>query len=62
MSVCKIKKSCIFAKLLGEVLEWLKRLAWKAGKRQNRFGGSNPPLSAKVFDNYFLLLTKIFFH
>ena len=31
----------------GEVLEWLKRHAWKACKRQKRFGGSNPPLSAK---------------
>ena len=30
----------------GEVLEWLKRHAWKACKRQKRFGGSNPPLSA----------------
>ena len=27
----------------GKVLEWLKRHAWN---RQNRFGGSNPPLSA----------------
>ena len=31
---------------IGEVLEWLKRHAWKACKRQKRFGGSNPPLSA----------------
>ena len=30
----------------GEMLEWLKRHAWKACKRQKRFGGSNPPLSA----------------
>ena len=30
----------------GEVLERLKRHAWKACKRQKRFGGSNPPLSA----------------
>ena len=30
----------------GKVLEWLKRHAWKACNRQNRFGGSNPPLSA----------------
>ena len=28
------------------MLEWLKRHAWKACKRRNRFGGSNPPLSA----------------
>ncbi len=31
----------------GVVLEWLKRHAWKACKRQKRFGGSNPPHSAK---------------
>ena len=32
--------------LQGEVLEWLKRHAWKACNRQNRFAGSNPVLSA----------------
>ena len=32
----------------GEVLEWLKRQAWKACNRQNRFAGSNPVLSAKL--------------
>ena len=31
------------------MLEWLKRHAWKACKRQKRFGGSNPPLSAGGF-------------
>ena len=30
----------------GEMLEWLKRHAWKACIRQKRIGGSNPPLSA----------------
>ena len=35
----------------GEVLEWLKRHAWKACKRQKRFGGSNPPLSAESLVN-----------
>ena len=35
------------AKTQGEVLEWLKRHAWKACNRQKRFGGSNPPLSAE---------------
>lgn len=30
----------------GEVLEWLKRHAWKACKRQKCFAGSNPALSA----------------
>ncbi len=33
----------------GEVLEWLKRHAWKACIRQKRIGGSNPPLSARFF-------------
>ena len=32
---------------IGEVLEWLKRHAWKACSRQNRLAGSNPVLSAK---------------
>jgi hypothetical protein len=27
-------------------LSWLKALAWKAGKRDERFEGSNPSLSA----------------
>ena len=31
----------------GEMLEWLKRHAWKACIRQKRIGGSNPPHSAK---------------
>ena len=31
---------------IGEVLEWLKRHAWKACSRQNRLAGSNPVLSA----------------
>ena len=39
-----MKKSCLAQQ--GKVLEWLKRHAWKACNRQNRFGGSNPPLSA----------------
>ena len=33
------------------MLEWLKRHAWKACKRQKRFGGSNPPLSAGISNN-----------
>ena len=32
----------------GEMLEWLKRHAWKACKRQKCFRGSNPRLSAKI--------------
>ena len=32
---------------IGEVLEWLKRHAWKACSRQNRLAGSNPVLSAQ---------------
>ncbi len=31
---------------LGEMLEWLKRHAWKACIRQKRIRGSNPRLSA----------------
>ncbi len=31
---------------LGEVQEWLNWPAWKASKRQKRFRGSNPLLSA----------------
>ena len=31
---------------LGEMLEWLKRLAWKACIRQKCIRGSNPRLSA----------------
>lgn len=30
---------------IGEMLEWLKRHAWKACKRQKCFAGSNPALS-----------------
>ena len=40
-----------FASLLqqGEVLEWLKRHAWKACKPLKGFTGSNPVLSANNF-------------
>ncbi len=31
------------------MLEWLKRLAWKAGIRQKRIAGSNPALSAPYY-------------
>ena len=44
---------------IGEMLEWLKRHAWKACIRQKRIGGSNPPYSAKkplqVFCNGFFV-------
>ena len=33
------------------MLEWLKRHAWKACKRQKCFAGSNPALSAVVMEN-----------
>ena len=36
--------SCVSA--YGEMLEWLKRHAWKACIRQKRIRGSNPRLSA----------------
>ena len=44
----------------GEVLEWLKRHAWKACNRQNRFAGSNPVLSA--FNNKGDLLGFLFLY
>ena len=40
---------CIY----GEVLERLKRHAWKACNRQNWFAGSNPVLSANSTENHF---------
>ncbi len=36
----------------GEVLEWLKRRAWKVRMRQKCIGGSNPFLSAMTVDNH----------
>ena len=33
--------------LIGEMLEWLKRHAWKACIRDNRIEGSNPSFSAR---------------
>ena len=46
--VAHINKICYFCSRnsKGEVLEWLKRHAWKACIRLKRIGGSNPPLSA----------------
>ncbi len=39
-------------KVKGEMLEWLKRHAWKACIRQKRITGSNPVLSAfSLFKN-----------
>ena len=38
-----------FGVRFGEVLEWLKRHAWKACVRQKRTAGSNPALSAAFF-------------
>ena len=36
---------------LGEMLEWLKRHAWKACIRQKCIAGSNPAFSAKMPEN-----------
>ena len=44
----------------GEVLEWLKRHAWKACIRQKRIGGSNPPLSAILGFSKFTCLKPFF--
>ena len=48
--VAHINKMCYFCTRnnKGEVLEWLKRHAWKACIRLKRIGGSNPPLSAYI--------------
>ena len=43
-----INKCTLVAEREGEMLEWLKRHAWKACKLQKGFRGSNPRLSAKV--------------
>lgn len=40
------KNNCIFAPAKGKMQEWLNWPAWKASKRQKRFRGSNPLLSA----------------
>ena len=45
--MCAKNTTFASAKTQGEVLEWLKRHAWKACIRQKRIGGSNPPLSAE---------------
>ena len=37
-------------RLKGEMLEWLKRHAWKACIRQKRIAGSNPALSALLWE------------
>ena len=44
----------------GEVLEWLKRHAWKACSRQNWLAGSNPVLSAGFHDRLMKRLTILF--
>ena len=46
-----MKIIAIFATASGEMLEWLKRHAWKACIRQNRISGSNPDLSAINAEN-----------
>ena len=43
-----LKNYTFASDFFGEVLEWLKRHAWKACNRQNRFAGSNPVLSASL--------------
>ena len=44
---------------LGEMLEWLKRHAWKACIRQKRIRGSNPRLSAETVSYTHLTLPTI---
>ena len=43
---CSLIRTFAPAFIKGEVLEWLKRHAWKACSRQNWLAGSNPVLSA----------------
>ena len=43
---------------IGEMLEWLKRHAWKACIPLKGIGGSNPPLSATVLNKICLLYTS----
>ena len=50
----------------GEMLEWLKRHAWKACIRQKRIGGSNPPYSAgkplqKTCNGFFADGTEVYY-
>ena len=45
-----VKYSYICSPKKGEMLEWLKRHAWKACIRQKRISGSNPDLSARQND------------
>ena len=46
---------------IGEMLEWLKRHAWKACGRQKRLASSNLALSAKSQKNASSLLERVFF-
>ena len=50
-------KKCVTlqSRFKGEVLEWLKRHAWKACIPLKGIGGSNPPLSAYESCKFFLL-------
>jgi len=47
-----------FLCLVGELLEWLKRHAWKVCIPQKGIEGSNPSLSAKKIENIFVYLKK----
>ncbi len=47
------KNVFLHPEFFGEMAEWSKARAWRARKRQKRFMGSNPILSAKTqkFEN-----------
>ncbi len=53
-----IKNLYFSALMFGEVLEWLKRHAWKACVRQKRTEGSNPSLSALIFLLFLTIIQK----
>ena len=59
MSIVNLLYYLCSRKSKGEVLEWLKRHAWKACNRQNWFAGSNPVLSAMKKYIMFLLLLSL---
>ena len=45
----RLKKSVfLHPEIFGEMAEWSKARAWRARKRQKRFMGSNPILSAET--------------
>lgn len=60
-TICISKKIATFAPVNnGAMLEWLKRHAWKACKRQKRFPSSNLGRSAKISADHHLDGQRLF--